>query len=149
LHNELQATVLLPVSLALLDGALELAGWSLSDRVSDLPVAARGSKVKSFLTKQLLSALFISAFTGCAAHRSISAEFNGLVDPHCLTKPLLLKHCVPGTSPLHCRSIEASYKPGCERLEVEKEVEHVQPDLSHQSQTSSDRQADRPGNSPQ
>src|SRR2546430_601321 len=74
--------------------------------------------------------LLLMLTVGCLAHRHpMPAQL--LLDPACLTAPIMMQRCDLESATPCCRTIKVRYRKGCERLEVL----HVQQDLSEQSKS--------------
>ena len=59
------------------------------------------------------------AFTGCVAHRS-PASFRTVVNPECLTAPIVMKGCDVSGEPVHSRSVVLRDRAGCETIDAQQ-----------------------------
>lgn len=66
--------------------------------------------------KLTLLALAALCLTGCAVRNR--QGIRALVNPSCLTKPIVMQDCDFSIEQLRCRSVKLSYRAGCEQLQV-------------------------------
>ena len=63
--------------------------------------------------------LLLLLLTGCAAKKPVAVQPILLVDPPCLTGPVVLEQCNLSTNPPKCKKVRVRYSKGCERLQVQ------------------------------
>lgn len=74
--------------------------------------------MKSFGAATVLIASLLCA---CTRHPSPSGFINALLDPHCLTAPVLMESCDAKADPLKCKKVKLTFIRGCEQLQVKRE----------------------------
>jgi uncharacterized protein YcfL len=67
--------------------------------------------------KLILAMLASLMLTGCAVSRGSSA-FRTVLNPNCLTAPIVMQDCDYSTGAAHCRVVKLSYRKGCEQIQV-------------------------------
>ena len=66
-----------------------------------------------------IAVLTLSVLSGCAVRRTPQA-FRAIVNPNCLTAPIIMRDCDFVSNPPHCRHVELRYRSGCEEIQVKK-----------------------------
>jgi hypothetical protein len=68
---------------------------------------------------KLLGVVLLASFlSACSKHPNTNGFINALLDPHCLTQPVLMEHCDPKADPIRCQKVRLIYTRGCEQLRV-------------------------------
>jgi len=60
----------------------------------------------------------LCVLTGCAAR--VTGGFRTVVNPNCLTAPVVMKDCSTANGFTRCRTVEVKYRPGCAQIQVVK-----------------------------
>jgi hypothetical protein len=66
-----------------------------------------------------IAVLTLSVLSGCAVRRTPQA-FRAIVNPSCLTAPIIMRDCDFASAPPRWRHVELRYRQGCAEIQVKK-----------------------------
>ncbi len=60
---------------------------------------------------------------GCSTRRTAQG-FRAVLNPNCLTAPIVMEHCNFSTDPPQCRKVQLKYRRGCAQIQLKSPSEH-------------------------